>query len=368
LIIEAFFKIRKLHKKQNENWLEIGDLSSGEKQKAIIDVAHKLLLHHRKGTNNLIIAIDEPESSLHMSACFDQFDALYEISRCCRQVIFSSHWYGFFPTIETGAVASISKKGKEHVIDLINLSNYREQIKQMIKGSRDKLPFDIRLKSINDFIQSVITSSIGEKPFNWIICEGSSERIYLTGYLKDLVEKKKLRIVPVGGSGEIKKLYNHFSTIYEDFKDEITGKIILISDTDAQLVRYETTKNHHPNLFCKRLVNCTTEKITKLVQIDSNPVSPKTEIEDVLNGSLFLATMKTFLENNPELSFLKETVCDPQTNIYFALDIKNSQWNQIEKFFSTENNKFDFAQRYVELLTENSKTPEWITEVRTWLE
>ena len=49
VIIESFFNIRKLHKKQGGSWLEIGNLSSGEKQKAIIHVAHNLLEKHRKG-------------------------------------------------------------------------------------------------------------------------------------------------------------------------------------------------------------------------------------------------------------------------------------------------------------------------------
>jgi ABC-type cobalamin/Fe3+-siderophores transport system ATPase subunit len=91
LIIQSFFSTRKLHKRQGDNWLEISSLSSGEKQKAIIDVAHSLLSKHRDSGSNLIIGIDEPESSLHMSACFEQFDSLYDISRDCMQVVFSSH-------------------------------------------------------------------------------------------------------------------------------------------------------------------------------------------------------------------------------------------------------------------------------------
>ncbi|WP_404377995.1 TOPRIM nucleotidyl transferase/hydrolase domain-containing protein [Vreelandella aquamarina] len=100
---------------------------------------------------------------------------------------------------------------------MINLANYREQIKQLAASSRGRLPYDIRLKSINDFVQSVITSAIGDTPFSWIICEGSSEKVYLSSYFKDLIDSKRLRIVPVGGAKEIKRLYNHLSTSYEDF-------------------------------------------------------------------------------------------------------------------------------------------------------
>lgn len=367
LIIQSFFSARKLHKKQGDNWLEISSLSSGEKQKAIIDVAHSLLKKHRETGTNLIIGIDEPESSLHMSACFDQFDALYEISRDAMQVIFSSHWYGFLPIIETGSATVISKIDSSHVFDMINLANYREQIKQITASSKGRLPYDIRLKSINDFVQSVITSAIGETPFSWIICEGSSEKVYLTAYFKDLIESKRLRIVPVGGAKEIKRLYSHLATSYEDFQDEISGKIILLSDTDAQLVNYDV--KHYPNLFCKRIVNCKNSRATKLVNIQANPVSPETEIEDALNGRLFYETLRSFADEFPEqLSFLNEITDDvTQESSKFALDLKASQWSQIEQFFNLGNNKFSFSQRYTENLSEDHDIPSWIQEIRLWL-
>jgi ABC-type cobalamin/Fe3+-siderophores transport system ATPase subunit len=365
LIIQSFFSTRKLHKRQGDNWLEISSLSSGEKQKAIIDVAHSLLSKHRDSGSNLIIGIDEPESSLHMSACFEQFDSLYDISRDCMQVVFSSHWYGFLPTIESGSATIISKNDGAHVFDQINLANYREQVKQLTASSKGRLPYDIRLKSINDFVQSVITSTIGDNPFNWIICEGSSEKIYLSSYFKDLVESKRLRIVPVGGAKEIKRLYNHLSTSYEDFKDEISGKIILISDTDSELVSYEV--KNYSNLFCKRMVNCKITRTTKLVNIQSNPVSPATEIEDALNGKLFYETLKTFSEEYPHfLSFLDgiEGVSHEYSKI--ALDLKASQWELIDNFFNTKNNKYLFSQRYIKNV-KGYEVPSWIQEIRGWL-
>ena len=366
LIIQSFFSTRKLHKKQGDNWLEISSLSSGEKQKAIIDVAHSLLSKHRDSGSNLIIGIDEPESSLHMSACFEQFDSLYDISRDCMQVIFSSHWYGFLPTIESGSTTVISRKGDTHVFDQINLANYREQIKQLSAESKGRLPYDIRLKSINDFVQSVITSAIGDNPFNWIICEGSSEKIYLSEYFKDLVESKRLRIVPVGGAKEIKRFYSHLSTAYEDFKDEISGKIILISDTDAELVRYEVKNS--TSLFCKRMVNCGTSRTTKLINIQANPVSPATEIEDALNGKLFHETLKTFSEQYPYLSFIHEMTDEiSHEPSRLALDLKESQWNSIDEFFSIDNNKYLFSQRYIEK-ADVYEIPSWILEIRGWLE
>ncbi len=367
LIIQSFFSTRKLHKKQGNNWLEISSLSSGEKQKAIIDVAHSLLNKHRDSGSNLIIGIDEPESSLHMSACFDQFDALYQISRDAMQVVFSSHWYGFLPTIESGSATVITKQDSSHAFDMINLANYREQIKQLRSSSRGRLPFDIRLKSVNDFVQSVITSTIGDTPFNWIICEGSSEKVYLSAYFKDLIDTKRLRIVPVGGAGEIKRLYNHLSTSYEDFQEEISGKIILLSDTDAELVNYDV--KDYPNLICKRMVNCNSSRTTKLVKIQSNPVSPATEIEDALNGRLFYQTLSAFSSEYPEqLGFLSEITEEvTQESSKISLDLRSSEWELIDQFFNLDNNKFKFSQKYIENIGEEFEEPSWIQEIRGWL-
>lgn len=364
LIIQAFFNVRKLHKTHGEeHFLEISNLSSGEKQKAIIDVAHALLTKHRSNSDNLIIAIDEPESSLHMSACFEQFQALSELSEGCRQLLFSSHWYGFLPTLEKGAVTIITKKDNEHLFDLINLESYREEIKQLVRDSRGKLPFDIRIKSMNDFTQSLLSSATGDNPYNWLICEGSSERIYLTAYFDDLIRNNNLRIVPVGGASEIKKIYNYLSACYKDVENEITGKIYLLADTDSQLVRYEV--GTHQKLHCKRFVFDQGENKAILVKIDSNPVSPATEIEDVLNARIYYEALLSFVPQYNNLNFISGmNVPDEGLESFSALDLKKSEKEAINRFFDADNNKFNFARKYVELMTEENSIPDWINEIR----
>lgn len=193
------------------------------------------------------------------------------------------------------------------------------------------------------------------------------KKIYFSKYFEDLTKGKKLRIVPVGGAKEIKRLYNHLSTSYEDFKDEINGKIILISDTDSELVRYEVSS--YDNLICKRIVNDSNKSTTSLVNIQSNPVSPATEIEHSLNGRLFLRTLKTFQEAYPELlSFLDEIDEVSEQSTYFSLDLRLTQWEQLEEFFNTGNNKYLFAKKYVESMDDSYETPAWIKEIRTWIE
>jgi predicted ATP-dependent endonuclease of OLD family len=364
LIIDAFFKIRKLHKKEGEHWLELNVLSSGEKQKAIIELAFQFLKEYRIGSENVIIAIDEPESSLHMSACYDQFTKLFEISSLCTQLLFTTHWYGFIPTIENGYVNVISKTNNGHDFDLINISSYRESIKQSTKNSKGQLPFDIRLKSSNDFVQSIITSILGDQPFNWLICEGSSDKIYFEAYLADIIKEKKLRIIPVGGANEIKKLYNYLQVAYEDFKNVVKGKVILISDTDSQLVQYPT-KDEYTNLISYRIVNDDSKSKTILVKNQSNQVSPKTEIEDCLNGRLFFETLKEYETDNSELSPLIKEVNEPtEESTYFALDLPLTKQKILEIFFDKGNHKFEFAKKYCEKVNMGYKVPDWIEELK----
>ncbi|KST70325.1 AAA family ATPase [Mastigocoleus testarum] len=366
LIIEAYFKIRKLHKEQGEHWLELNVLSSGEKQKAIIELAFQFLKNYRSNTDNLIIAIDEPESSLHMSACYDQFNKLFEISALCSQLLFTTHWYGFIPMLEDGYVSVISKidKSKQHRFDLISISRYRESIKQTVCESKGQLPYDIRLKSLNDFVQSIITSILSDEPYNWLICEGSSEKIYFEAYFADIKKEKKLRIIPVGGASEIKKIYNHLQVAYEDFKKEIKGKVILVSDTDSELVRY-STRDELKKLICYRIVNDESKRKTVLVKIESNPVSPKTEIEDALNGKIFFETLKEFEKTHTELSNLIKEINQPTAeSTYFSLDLSPSKQKLLETFFDTNNNKFEFAKKYSEKITSDYIVPEWIEYIK----
>lgn len=364
LIIEAFFTIRKLHKKQGDHWLDITYLSSGEKQKAIIDVTHNLIKNHRQNTDNLIIAVDEPESSLHISACFDHFIKIAEISDNTHQFLFTTHWYGFLPILERCSLTSITRKEGDHRFDNISLENYREQIKQQTRESKGLLPYDLRLKSTNDFIQTIISSLIEDEPFNWIICEGSSEKLYFDYYFKDEISSLKLRIIPVGGANEIKRVYEHLMVSIDEFKKQVNGKIVFISDTDADLVEYET--KIFEKILIKRIVNQTNE--TKLVGIDSNPKSPKTEIEDALNGKLFYETLLTFKETYPELlDFVNEDEVKLEIPSYFAMDLNITNNEKLTNFFDSDNVKFDFAKKYIALSQAGTfEVPNWINEIKTF--
>lgn len=360
LIIEAFFDIRNLNKKQNDVWIEINSLSSGEKQKAIMDIAYGFLTKHRENGDNLIIGIDEPECSLHMSACFEQFEKLYSISNIIEQLVFTSHWYGYLPTVENGCTTAIIKNNGEHHFELYDLASYREEVRKKVKSANQDIPYDIKIKSVNDLIQSIISSCLADKPYNWLICEGSTEKNYLSHYLNDLVIEHRLRIVPVGGASEVKKIFKLLEASYDELKKEIKGKVFLLSDTDAELVSYETPSMTH--IVCKRIVN--SQSNTKLVDISSNPVSPATEIEDCLNPKVFIDVLKGFSQSHESLVHLiplgTEQI-DESHSSFYAMDLRPKAKAELDDFFDMEGIKYSFSKRYREISQNGEfKRPEWI--------
>ena len=294
LIIEAYFNIRSMHLKVDDSTsMAITKLSSGEKQKAILDIANSLLRknHENNQDKYVIFGFDEPESSLHISACFDMFQSLYETTQYCSQVLFTTHWYGYIPSVIRGNTV-IMGKGSEvgHKFDFINIVKYREDTRIMSNQSRNQLPFSVQLKSINDLVQAIIYGSMSENPFNWLICEGSSEKIYLSDFLSELVESHRLRILPVGGYSEVKKLYNHLSIAFEDFKQEMKGKVFLLCDTDSTLDMNTTNLRQdaqHPKLKYRRLIVNEGSENAELVVINSSIAASSSVLEDVLNAETF---------------------------------------------------------------------------------
>lgn len=372
LIIDAFFRIRKLNRRDSTGWIEISSLSSGEKQRAIIDLAQGLLTNHRENGDKLLIGIDEPECSLHMSACFEQFDNLFKMSENCRQIIFTTHWYGYLPTVENGCTTSIIKDGNPHQFFLYDLAGYREEIKQNAKKIKEKIPYDIRIKSTNDLIQSIISSTLVDSPYNWLICEGSTEKVYLSYYFKDIIESKKLRIVPVGGAKEVKKIFQLLEASHDDLKKDVKGKVLFLSDTDREILSLHV--NNIEKIKYKRIVNDKKSLATLLVDPDSVIVSPPTEIESCLNGFIFSETIKLFVADFP---FLNDLISgkDFDNNLlsYFSMNLRPNEEQILDEFFNTAGVKYEFSKQYIEqddwwnnVIGRPTPLPAWLEEIKAY--
>lgn len=369
LIVKEFFSLRQLYKKANNSELPLRELSSGEKQQAIIKVITDLITNYREREENkgLIIAVDEPESSLHVSHCYDQFEKLLKVSDSCAQVLTTSHWYGFIPVLLKGGILYIDHKQTEKfAFHLFNAEKFREEVSQVQKNINTPLPIDVLIKSTNDLVQSIISSIIREESYNWLICEGSSDKIYLSHYLKDEIENKKLRIIPICKASGVKKLYEHLQVPIKELEKSIKGKVFLLSDTDSQQLRYDTADGLEKVLKCRRIVNEGNK--TVLVRINSNPSSPKTDIEDALNGRVFYEALKSFKATNEELSFLEDNGDVSEKCSFAALDLRLSEYTKLDSFFSKEKSRYkvEFAYKYVEILSSGREyaIPSWIQDIK----
>ena len=196
VIVEAFFSKRILKKAGKP----IKFLSAGERKKALIDIAFSFLT--QDGDNKerkIILAIDEPESSLHISMCYDQFERLDQLANEFNtQLLITSHWYGSLPIIDNGNLFHVSSGDSETPqITEFSFRNYFED-----NGSH---PNDVQFKSFFD-LSSAIISSLRMQETNWLIVESEEDKNYI---LKHISTGKKLKILPVGGCAIVKLLYNY---------------------------------------------------------------------------------------------------------------------------------------------------------------
>lgn len=341
-------------------------LSSGERKVRWLSLIGSLVKKYPDISRTLIIAFDEPETFLQTSSCYDQFEAIYSLKRFCAQIFIASHWYGFVPMLTSGILVDIIAEKEGHQVLKFDISRFREEIKirkRLYKERyHEQLPVDIMVKSLNDFIQSLLGGVTGNPPYNWLICEGSSEKIFFNYYFREQIEHNRLRIVPVGGVREVKKIYNYLAVAFNDLQEYINGRIVLLTDTDAQLSEFNTYSIHHLNCF--RLINYNGR--TELVHISSNPKSPATEIEDVLNGRVFHQALATFKSRYPVLlDFVNPEEEKPEIPSYYAMDLSLSQQAKLTAFFDAHyENKVRFAERYIAICQGGDyKTPPWIQKL-----
>lgn len=371
-IIEAYFSIKILNKKTSSSKLiPVRELSSGEKRKALIDVAYSFLINNSTRNDNIILAIDEPEASLHISACYNQFEKLINLSKRNSQIIISTHWYGYLPIVSNGNATSITKNDKDETsIQYFNLYNYREKITQDRNKINGPLPVHYNIKSYNDLVQSILFSLIQDKPYNWIVCEGLSEKIYFEEMFSEEIKEKNLRFLPLGSFKEVKKLYSLLLAPIQDPDYKINGKVLCLIDTDAQRVNIDYVKNK--NLLFKRLMNDKT-KGTILIDVNSDVTNPPTEIEDCLNPCVYKQTLIEFSLEYESIKKIVEnySVREKALNSYSTFDLRDSEKDEIKTFFDGNEgyNKIRFAEKYTEI----TKTPffkneikmEWIKTIKT---
>jgi predicted ATP-dependent endonuclease of OLD family len=359
-ILEVYFQKRILNKHSDGTLTRVSELSAGEKRQALINLLFAFLKRSDQRESMVIIGIDEPENSLHTALCYEQFEKLREISHS-SQVLITTHWYGFLPIVGRGYGHFLNNQKEKITFDTYDLYDYRAQIKQKVIATQNRIPQDFVLKSTYDLVQSIFYSLKKESPYNWIICEGISEKIYFECFFKDEINNLNLRILPMAGQSNVIRLYKYLETPISE--DRCSGKVFCLIDTDNQ--RCEAINDGSKHLKIRRLSNKNSSAPTKLLTLGDNDTYP-TDIEQSLNPEYFQQTMLALAKN-------EDYRINSTQNAFGNTDfIKNFKNLNVENFFKENDgiNKVLFAELYVMIMVcdpeSPKKVPAWVNEIKAF--
>lgn len=288
-ILDAYFPLRTLKKDSKP----LVQLSSGEQRKALIDTAYAFLTTNPNEIREreIILAIDEPETSMHVSNCFDQFERLEKLTRDHKyQVLITTHWYGFMPITEKGFMHYVEERADNKIkISSYSFYNYLEE--------RRSYPDVVELKSLYDLATSILTFMRSNPNINWLVCEGSDDKMYLEYLLRG---QGDFRILPVGGCGNVVKLFQLlYSPISEKVQTkQIDSKILFLIDTDRLFKKVEKPiyfSGEVDEIVHLRRLQIIGDKI-ELVNPLKNEVYEETEIEDCLNPQIYYDAISKVVE------------------------------------------------------------------------
>lgn len=275
-IVAAYFS-KRLFKKDGK---EIQFLSSGEKRLILIDII-SAFVKKENASHELIIAVDEPENSLHISKCYDQFQRIEKIAlKYKHQLFITTHWYGSLPCLSKGSLVHIDDHGKPNIT---NLYNYFEK--------RGELPEDVYLKGFFDLSSSLLYAFRGSQK-NWLLVEGYEDKKYIEYHL----HRDDVRIIPLGGCGNVRKVYEYlYAPLSSKEFQSYTKKIICLIDTDSQCPTLGIHSGTSRDVLSIRRLHEKEDGEIILLDID-NPSRKETEIEDILIPRQFYDSLKEAIE------------------------------------------------------------------------
>lgn len=396
LFVKEFFANKILHYKPSGSTknLSIENMSSGERQKALVDIIFNLLSVdkvelsetgvdevlkiEKSDSSKLIIGIDEPDSSLHVAACFEQYQKIQNIAEVCCQTFMTSHWYGYIPTSQDAATVFVGAKDKESTTTFnssfcLSNSNFVDDLK-FIKRKRKSFVFPITIgtKGISDLTMSIMHAISGGFDCNWIVCEGASDRVYLDAYMKESCSK--VNVISVGGVDNLKSIYSIMNAHYHEFKSSVKNKVIFISDTDANCVDdsgVTRAKNLNDHIYWFRIINKPSSDQTSLIEVNDSLKAPITTVEDSLNGMLYRDALLKCQSELPSdvFEFLSKNEAKDENIPSVSLNLNTEIQRSLKEWFDDHLNgnrrKFNVARAYVELMnTREYLTPKWIIQLQ----
>ncbi len=364
-ILKEYFSIRPLTK----DGKNIKSLSSGQQRLALMDIASTLLSSNDEKHKKIILAIDEPESSLESSNRFEQFSRLVEISeKYGHQIFLTTHWYGLLLRPSTGRLNFTSDNPIAPLIKSYSLKN--------LYDNRRSFPDSIEMKSYFDLMSSML-SLIKKSNNNWLICEGYEDAMYLNVHMKHHLQNT--HILPFNGCGNVKKLYQFLSVPFSDRNEQsqIKGKIFCLIDTDEKSLI--TIPGYKRNTFggklrFERLSLDRENNIAKTISVaDTNATN--TEIEDILNPKVMWAALKDLSTKDlklkgylDELKFNEESEYTDLTKDAKFLKKETvtayKSFDEFKTYISSERIKQSLASHYCDNIGDYKNQPlPWMTDI-----
>jgi len=345
----------------------ISNLSAGERKQALIDIAYSFISGSKDRPNDIILAIDEPESSLHISNCYDQFNRIERISESHNcQVILTTHWYGALPVLNKGTLVQIEVEDELPKLTRFNFKNYFEE--------RRSHPNDIQLKSFYD-LTSTIISSLKFHSTNWLIVEGLDDYNYLKAHLNI----ENLKILPVGGCGVVKLLYDflYVPISHKAEASDMEGKIFCLIDTDVNGPTLQHESNTSNNKLCFRRLQILDGEVSSVKNENQSRIP--LEIEEAIDPKDFYEILQSviysFGEESEIEAFDEFTVVEGSTHSEIKGDNSMLMFEGLAKDMVAkkriilefiENNKENISKAYLQL--EEPKKPTWVEKIEQFYE
>ncbi|QXP78303.1 MULTISPECIES: ATP-dependent nuclease [Winogradskyella] len=283
-VIEEYFRNRTLRK----NDTKISAMSSGQRKKALIDIIYSLLVNNSDTESNIILGIDEPESSLDVTNCFDQFEKIEKIANSNIQTFATTHWYGALPIVDNATISHTLEDEKQ----IPQITNFASS--NLFDSHEAHRVEDIFFKSIYDLASSILASlRNGNK--DWIIVEGHSDKIYLQSYF----DLEKVKFLSIGGIDRLISLVDFLSIPLKNKseKNYTKNKIIFLSDNDREYKSSIITESEI--IYFKRYLfkNGNVE----LIDYIENTHGEEIRIEDVMNPKIMWEALNKLADSEEGL-------------------------------------------------------------------
>lgn len=355
-VIEEYFRNRTLRK----NDTKIYSMSSGQRKKALIDIIYSLLIDNAETENNVILGIDEPESSLDITNCFEQFEKIEKISKSNIQTFVTTHWYGALPIV-SDAIISHTLEDEKLVPQISNFA-----ASNLFDNHTAHRVEDIFFKSIYDLASSILASlRNGNK--DWIIVEGHSDKIYLQKYF----DSDDVKFLSIGGIDRLISLVDFLSVPLRNKteKNYTSNKIIFLSDNDSEYKSSLTSTSDI--LFFKRYIFKNGK--VELIDYTENTHGEEIRIEDVMDSKVMWKALNELAIENIALKLVLDE---------FSLqsDFKISKYGGDFSFLETDRKgiaKVELMEQLSKVITplktrlaiiystiKDEKELEWINELK----